>query len=82
MTSFTAMLDEYLDAKTELEAAKVRNPARNYYGQHSWEDVIRREQERYDAAATALNGLVERLLRAEHSVRTRDTVQPLPTGFP
>lgn len=82
MTSFTDMLDEYLDAKATLDAARAM-PGSGYGGDpYIGEDPLKAEKARHGAATARLNGLVERLLRAEQSVRTRDQVQPLPTGFP
>lgn len=76
------MLDEYLNAKAALDAARAA-PGSGYGGDpYIGEDPLKARKDRYDAAAAALNGLVERLLRAEHLVRTRDQVQPLPPGFP
>ena len=72
--AFTDLLDEYLDAKKSLEAAR--------HNRDHEDSRVPPEEDRYEAAKKALDDLVAKLIQAEASLRVRDTVQPLPAGFP
>lgn len=87
--TFTDLLDEYLEAKAELDSARheaecdlALRTIDPYDG--SSRDLQRPipGEARYDAAKRNLNDLVDRFLRMERSVLARDLVQALPSGFP
>ena len=80
--TFTALLDEYLHAKDAFDKGKAK-PGSGYGGDpYIGADPLVAERQRYDKAAAALNTLVDHLLEAERSIKTRDIAQPLYMGFP